>query len=137
MSPPPASPAARRPRLSWLRPPVSRRSVQFARRSLQALRPQSPERFHAATVSREGTSMTLLAEHWRPALEAPGDQVDAFRDAVSATHLPWSLAPPEPAPFRPDDGLDRYRFGDLTLVDCRCGPCGGHRGRAQLAATHE
>ena len=81
--------------------------------------------------------MTLLAEHWRPALEAPGDQVDAFRDAVSATHLPWSLAPPEPAPSRPDDGLDRYRFGDLTLVDCRCGPCGGHRGRAQLAATHE
>lgn len=81
--------------------------------------------------------MTLVAEQWRPALEAPGDRVDAFRDAVSATHLPWSLAAPEPAPSRPDDGLDRYRIGDLTLVDCRCGPCSGHRGRAQWAATSE
>ncbi len=81
--------------------------------------------------------MTLVAEHWRPALEAPADRVDAFRDAVSATHLPWSLAPPEAAPSHRDDGLDRYRFGDLALVDCRCGPCGGHRGRAQLAATDE
>ena len=81
--------------------------------------------------------MTLVAEQWRPALEAPGDRVDAFRDAVSATHLPWSLAPPEPAPVHEDDGLDRYRLGDLTLVDCRCGPCSGHRGRRQLAATEE
>jgi AraC-like DNA-binding protein len=33
--------------------------------------------------------------------------------------------------------LARYRLGDLTLVDCRCGPCDGHRGRSQPAATDE
>lgn len=81
--------------------------------------------------------MTLVAEQWRPALVAPRDRVEVFREAVSATHLPWLLDSPVEAPSYPDDGLTRYRIGDLALVDCRCGPCGGRRGRSQVAATVE
>ncbi|MGY1813319.1 helix-turn-helix domain-containing protein [Blastococcus sp. SYSU D00820] len=77
--------------------------------------------------------MALVAERWSPAALPAADRVDAFRELVSATHLPWSLTP------GPDAGADaslaRYRIGDLTLVDCRCGPCSGARGRSQLAAT--
>ncbi|MGY1640800.1 helix-turn-helix domain-containing protein [Geodermatophilus sp. SYSU D00703] len=76
--------------------------------------------------------MTLTAERWRPD-ELSGD--DGFRAAVCDTHLPWALTPGDPLPGPVD--LARYRFGDLTLVDCRCGPCAGSRGRAELAATDD
>jgi AraC family transcriptional regulator, positive regulator of tynA and feaB len=79
--------------------------------------------------------MTLLAERWSPADVAPADRDDAFREVVSATHLPWSLTAGEPLPGPVD--ITRYRVGDLTLVDCRCGPCAGSRGRSQLAATDD
>src|SRR5215212_10634886 len=80
----------------------------------------------------------LATQRWRLA-ELPADvRVDAFRAAVSETHLPWSVAPArEGPPEQPGDGLTRYRLGDLALVDCRCGPCAGSRGRAQFAATDE
>lgn len=77
--------------------------------------------------------MTLTAERWTLADLPRTERDDAFREAVCATHLPWSLesGPAVPGPI----GLTRYRVGDLALVDCRCGPCAGSRGRAQLAAT--
>ncbi|MGY1709194.1 AraC family transcriptional regulator [Geodermatophilus sp. SYSU D00758] len=77
--------------------------------------------------------MPLVAERWSPADVPAPARADAFRAAVSATHLPWSLRPGEPAPGPVE--LTRYRVGDLDLVDCRCGPCEGFRGRAELAAT--
>ncbi|WNV74133.1 helix-turn-helix domain-containing protein [Geodermatophilus sp. DSM 44513] len=77
--------------------------------------------------------MTLVAERWTPADLPRGERDDAFADAVGATHLPWSLRPGPAVPGPVE--LTRYRVGDLTLVDCRCGPCSGSRGRAQLAAT--
>ncbi|NEK57067.1 helix-turn-helix domain-containing protein [Geodermatophilus sabuli] len=79
--------------------------------------------------------MTLVAERWSPLDVPAADRDDAFREVVSATHLPWSLTPGEPLPG--PTGLARYRIGDLTLVDCRCGPCSGSRGRSQLAATDD
>ncbi|MGY1823266.1 helix-turn-helix domain-containing protein [Geodermatophilus sp. SYSU D00079] len=79
--------------------------------------------------------MTLVAERWDAADVPATDRDDAFREVVSATHLPWSLTPGEPVPG--PVGLTRYRVGDLTLVDCRCGPCSGSRGRAQLAVTDD
>ncbi|MGY1669410.1 helix-turn-helix domain-containing protein [Geodermatophilus sp. SYSU D00710] len=77
--------------------------------------------------------MTLTAERWTLADLPRGERDDAFRQAVDATHLPWSLrsGPGAPGPVE----LTRYRVGDLALVDCRCGPCTGSRGRAQLAAS--
>jgi AraC family transcriptional regulator, positive regulator of tynA and feaB len=80
-------------------------------------------------------AMALATQRWRPAELPPDERADAFRAAVSATHLPWSVSPG--AEGADGDGLTRYRFGDLALVDCRCGPCSGHRGRSQLAATDE
>ena len=81
--------------------------------------------------------MTLTVEQWRLALSPPPDRVEVFREALNATHLPWSLDRPVAAPSLPDEGLTRYRIGDVALVDCRCGPCGGQRGRPELAATDE
>jgi AraC-like DNA-binding protein len=80
-------------------------------------------------------AMALATQRWRPAELPPDERVDAFREAVSATHLPWSVTPGGEG--TDDDGLTRYRLGDLALVDCRCGPCSGFRGRAQFAATAE
>ena len=80
--------------------------------------------------------MTLVAERWTPSGLDPADQVDAFREAISATHLPWSLDALVDGPPGSDE-LTRYRIGDLTLIDCRCGPCSGSRGRSQLAATSD
>ena len=94
---------------------------------MQTLRPGTAARLHAA--------MALATQRWRPAELPPDERVDAFREAVSATHLPWSLTPAGKG--ADDDGLTRYRLGDLALVDCRCGPCSGFRGRAQFAATAE
>ncbi|MBB3086630.1 helix-turn-helix domain-containing protein [Geodermatophilus sabuli] len=79
--------------------------------------------------------MTLVAERWDAADVPAADRDDAFREVVSATHLPWSLTPGELVPG--PAGLVRYRVGDLALVDCRCGPCSGSRGRSQLAATDD
>lgn len=77
--------------------------------------------------------MPLVAERWTPPELPRSERDDAFREAVGETHLPWSLesGPAVPGPVE----LTRYRVGDLALVDCRCGPCAGSRGRAQLAAT--
>ncbi|WP_409331900.1 helix-turn-helix domain-containing protein [Trujillonella humicola] len=82
--------------------------------------------------------MALTAERWSTAALPEPDRVDALREIVSATHLPWALTPAG------DDGgppvgaeLTRYRLGDVSLVDCRCGPCAGRRGRPQLAATDD
>lgn len=78
--------------------------------------------------------MTLEAVHWSPAAIPEADRADAWCEAISATHLPWSLRPGEALPGLVGE-LTSYRIGDLTLVDCRCGPCSGHRGRSQFAAT--
>ncbi|MGY2075057.1 helix-turn-helix domain-containing protein [Blastococcus sp. SYSU DS0828] len=80
--------------------------------------------------------MALAAERWRPESLPEADRLDALLDLISATHLPWSVTPEDDAPAG-TDALVRYRIGDLALVDCRCGPCSGHRGRSQMAATDE
>jgi AraC-like DNA-binding protein len=77
--------------------------------------------------------MTIEATRWDPALVAPADRTDAWVDTIGATHLPWALDPGEGSSAR--DELACYRVGDLALVDCRCGPFSGSRGRSQLAAT--
>lgn len=78
--------------------------------------------------------MALVAERWRPESLSADDRVGSLLERISATHLPWSLTP-EAGGSPGRDALTRYRIGDLALVDCRCGPCSGHRGRSQLAAT--
>lgn len=81
--------------------------------------------------------MALVAERWHPESLPEDDRVDALLELISATHLPWSLTPDAGAGAAGTDALTRYRIGDVSLVVCGCGPCHGHRGRPQLAATDE
>lgn len=82
--------------------------------------------------------MALETTQWSPSALPAEDRVDAWRQAISASHLPWSIQPGEPVPaVAAMESLTRYRIGDLSLVDCRSGPCAGHRGRTELAGTAE
>jgi AraC-like DNA-binding protein len=62
-------------------------------------------------------------------------QYDWWRDAVSATHLPWDLP-------RRLDGDYRARFrqqaiGQAQIVHCACDPCEGRRGKAEIAQLQQ
>lgn len=62
-------------------------------------------------------------------------QYDWWRDAVSATHLPWDL------PRRLEGGY-RARFrqqaiGQAQIVQCACDPCEGRRGKAEIAQLQQ
>ncbi|MGY1987876.1 helix-turn-helix domain-containing protein [Blastococcus sp. SYSU DS0669] len=63
------------------------------------------------------------------------DRVDAWREAISSSHLPWALQPGQSDGPAPTESLIDYRVGDLSLVDCWCGPCAGHRGPTERART--
>jgi AraC family transcriptional activator of tynA and feaB len=61
---------------------------------------------------------------------------DGWRDMLSATHLPWSVAVPVDAgPAGFTASVRRWWIDDLALVDCECGPCSGTRTRRELAET--
>ena len=65
----------------------------------------------------------------------PPRQYDWWRDAVSATHLPWDL------PRRLEGGY-RAKFrqqgiGAAQIVHCACDPCEGKRGKAEIAQLKE
>lgn len=68
--------------------------------------------------------------------QLPGTrQYDWWRDAVSATHLPWDL------PRRLEGGY-RARFrqqaiGQAQIVHCACDPCEGRRGKAEIAQLQQ
>jgi AraC family transcriptional regulator, positive regulator of tynA and feaB len=66
----------------------------------------------------------------------PTDQysVEHWQGALSATHLSWSVAVPEPG-VGFTATVRRSWIGDLALVDCECDPCSGTRQRRQLAET--
>ncbi|MDY0871406.1 helix-turn-helix domain-containing protein [Dongia rigui] len=62
-------------------------------------------------------------------------QYDWWRDAVSATHLPWDLP-------RRLEGDYRARFrqqaiGQAQIVHCACDPCEGRRGKAEIAQLQQ
>ncbi len=76
--------------------------------------------------------MQLDATATHSSIHQPGArQYDWWRDAVSATHLPWDL------PRRLEGGY-RARFrqqavGEAQIVHCACDPCEGRRGKAEIA----
>ncbi|WP_226365694.1 helix-turn-helix domain-containing protein [Pseudonocardia sp. ICBG162] len=63
---------------------------------------------------------------------ADPDTTGAWERMLSATHLPWSVAPPARG-FRAT--ARRAWIDDLALVDCTCSPCSGRRSRRQIAGT--
>lgn len=63
--------------------------------------------------------------------------VEQWREMLSATHLPWSIAVPPPRSGREvfEATVQRWWIDDLALVDCTCGPCSGSRTRRDIAGT--
>ncbi|MGB3698648.1 MAG: helix-turn-helix domain-containing protein [Gordonia sp. (in: high G+C Gram-positive bacteria)] len=62
------------------------------------------------------------------------DPNDRWQEMLSLTHMPWTTRiDPGPEPFEAD--IERWRIGDLALVDCDCSPCSGTRQRRQIGAT--
>ena len=81
-------------------------------------------------------------ESWHLADVPPGERDEIWRSLVSDTHLPWTLdrqARDDPADQPPDhrgrDCIERWALGDVDLVTCRAGACGGRRRRAEQRAT--
>lgn len=58
-------------------------------------------------------------------------QYQAWRDTVSATHLAWDLPARREAAF--DGRIRRQTLGPAALIACRCDPCDGRRGHAEIA----
>jgi len=71
-------------------------------------------------------------ETWSTGALAPARRYGAWREAVSATHLPWDM-PRRAEPFRA--AIRARTIGGVSAVACRCDPCAGRRGRVEVAAT--
>ena len=79
-----------------------------------------------------------VAARWRldqwPARERP----EAWREAITRTHLEWCVDVdrdlPDAVPGA-DPAITVRRVDDLALVDCTTGPCSGRRGRGELRRT--
>jgi AraC family transcriptional regulator, positive regulator of tynA and feaB len=80
---------------------------------------------------------TLPADgRWTLRALAPPDRADGWRDVVDRTHLSWQVGDPVVDLGRPfDAAVRRSRFADVDLLECRCDPCSGSRGRFELGAT--
>lgn len=61
----------------------------------------------------------------------PPRQYAAWRDAVSATHLAWDLPRRSESAF--NGKIRRQSLGTADIIECRCDPCQGRRGRAEIA----
>lgn len=78
----------------------------------------------------------MAEESWVIDPDSAVDAYDQWQAMVSATHLPWanrSVGEEAGAPFHAE--AQRWRFDDLTVVDCRLGACSGTRGPSEIAAT--
>ena len=75
--------------------------------------------------------MRATGEFWSTE-PAHGPGPDRWQRMLSDTHLPWTVAAPDPG-FTA--WIRRSWIDDLALVDCACDPCSGTRQRRQLADT--
>ncbi len=67
---------------------------------------------------------------------APTERADGWRQVVANTHLSWRVDPPAVVLGRPFEAtVRRRRFADVDLLDCRCDPCSGSRGRPEIRST--
>lgn len=78
----------------------------------------------------------MTDETWVIDPDSPVSVHEQWTGMLSATHLPWvslSVGGAGHAPFHAE--AQRWRFDDLTVVDCVCDPCSGVRGRDEIEAT--
>lgn len=76
-------------------------------------------------------------ERWGLDEHAPSERSDAWRDAISATHLPWELRTDRRTVYPSSNEIRRRRVGPLSVVECASGPCSGVRSTRQIAAADE
>ena len=62
-------------------------------------------------------------------------QYEAWRDAVSSTHLAWDLPRRSESAFK--GRIRRQSLGAADIIQCACDPCHGRRGRAEIAHSAE
>lgn len=67
---------------------------------------------------------------WRTSDLPVATQYKAWQDALSASHLEWKLSTATTQSF--DAQINSRNFKDLRVIECRCDPCVGTRGRAQI-----
>lgn len=75
----------------------------------------------------------MIADRWTAASIRPGQRYDAWRAALNASHLEWTLERSDDRPFRA--AVTRRRFGAVDVVECACDPCTGRRNRPEIART--
>ncbi|TCK21906.1 helix-turn-helix domain-containing protein [Pseudonocardia endophytica] len=78
--------------------------------------------------------MRGTTEYWSTDRDA-STVVDQWREMLSATHLPWSVAVPRPRTAGFEATIRRWWIDDLALVDCTCDPCSGTRTKRDIAGT--
>jgi AraC-like DNA-binding protein len=80
---------------------------------------------------------SATTERWDIGALPRGDRAEGWRQVITETHLPWRIdrARDDPAAFTAR--LRRERLGGLSLIDCRCDPSSGGRGRPELTATRD
>lgn len=65
----------------------------------------------------------------------PPRQYEAWRAAVSSTHLAWDLPRRSETAFK--GRIRRQSLGAADIIQCRCDPCHGRRGRMEIAQSPE
>lgn len=66
---------------------------------------------------------------------APAERSEAWGEVLATTHLPWHMPVAAADPRGLAAWVQRVRVDDVSVVDCGCDPCGGTRGRTEIAAT--
>ena len=77
--------------------------------------------------------MDAATSHYSSRDVSPPQQYERFREAVSATHLAWDMAPAATDGFAAT--IRGRALGPAAIVGCACDPCHGRRGRPEVART--
>ncbi|MDZ7601281.1 MAG: helix-turn-helix domain-containing protein [Hoeflea sp.] len=67
---------------------------------------------------------------WASAALPSRERFEAWRHALDATHLPWTLGRATPDGF--SASLRALEMDGMRIVDCVCDPCEGHRDRSDI-----
>lgn len=72
---------------------------------------------------------------WTTASYRRGDRFRAWQYAINRSHLEWALTRPRSADVAAT--LRQRTLAGVEVVECRCGPCAGQRGPAQIAGSRQ
>lgn len=81
--------------------------------------------------------MVSTVERWAMADHPVDARNDAWREAISRTHLGWELETDRRVTYPVTNAIRRRSVGRLQFIECTSGPCAGSRGARQAAADEE